>query len=59
MGKILFVADIHGNMPAVEALEKEIERLQPDDIWFLGMQWEKVRRGIKRWIGYAVIVSIS
>lgn len=36
MGKILFVADIHGNMPAVEALEKEIERLQPDDIWFLG-----------------------
>ena len=36
MGKILFLADIHGNMPAVEALEKEIERLQPDDIWFLG-----------------------
>ena len=36
MGKILFLADIHGNMPAVEALEKEIERIQPDDIWFLG-----------------------
>ena len=25
MGKILFLADIHGNMPAVEALEKEID----------------------------------
>lgn len=36
MGKILFLADIHGNMPAVEALEKEIERIKPDDIWFLG-----------------------
>lgn len=36
MGKILFLADIHGNMPAVRALEKEIERIAPDEIWFLG-----------------------
>jgi len=36
MRKILFLADIHGNMPAVRALEKEIEKIKPDDIWFLG-----------------------
>ena len=36
MGKILFLADIHGNMPAIQALEKEIEIIQPDEIWFLG-----------------------
>ncbi len=36
MGKVLFLADIHGNMPAVRALEKEIEKIKPDDIWFLG-----------------------
>lgn len=36
MSKILFLADLHGNMPATLSLEKEIERIQPDDIWFLG-----------------------
>lgn len=36
MGKILFLADIHGNMPAIQALEREIEKIQPDEIWFLG-----------------------
>ena len=36
MGKILFLADIHGNMPAIQALEQEIEKIQPDEIWFLG-----------------------
>ena len=36
MGKTLFLADIHGNMPAVRALEAEIERIAPDDVWFLG-----------------------
>ena len=36
MGKILFLADIHGNMPAVRALEAEIARIAPDDVWFLG-----------------------
>ncbi|MBR4759574.1 MAG: metallophosphoesterase family protein [Lachnospiraceae bacterium] len=36
MSKILFIADLHGNMVATEALEKEIEIIQPDTIWFLG-----------------------
>ncbi|MDO5435866.1 MAG: metallophosphoesterase family protein [Clostridia bacterium] len=36
MGKILFLADIHGNMPAVRVLEKEIGRIRPDQIWFVG-----------------------
>lgn len=36
MDKILFVADFHGNMTATLALEKEIEKIKPDDIWFLG-----------------------
>ena len=36
MGRILFLADIHGNMPAVRALEAEMARIKPDDVWFLG-----------------------
>lgn len=36
MSKILFLADLHGNMPATLALEKEIKKIRPDDIWFLG-----------------------
>ena len=36
MSKIMFLADLHGNMPAARALEKEIERIKPDDLWFLG-----------------------
>ncbi len=36
MAKILFLADLHGNMPATLALEKEMDRICPDDIWFLG-----------------------
>ena len=36
MSKIIFLADLHGNMPATLTLEKEIEKIQPDDIWFLG-----------------------
>ena len=34
--KIVVLADVHGNMEAVEALEKELERIRPDDICFLG-----------------------
>ena len=34
--KIVFLADLHGNMPAAEAMEREIVRIAPDDIWFLG-----------------------
>ncbi len=36
MDKILFLADLHGNMTATLALEKEIKKIEPDDIWFLG-----------------------
>lgn len=36
MSKILFLADLHGNMPATLALEKEIDKIRPDLIWFLG-----------------------
>lgn len=36
MAKILFVADLHGNMIATQALEKELEKIKPDDVWFLG-----------------------
>ena len=60
MSKILFLSDIHGNMPAVRALEKEIEKIQPDDIYFLGdavgkgpendqaVDW--VRNNCKHWV---------
>jgi predicted phosphodiesterase len=30
MMKIALLADIHGNLPALEAVERELERLQPD-----------------------------
>ena len=36
MKKIVVLADLHGNMVATEALEKELDRIRPDDIWFLG-----------------------
>jgi len=36
LDRILFIADLHGNMPATLALEKEIIKIRPDDIWFLG-----------------------
>ena len=36
MSKILFLADLHGNMPTTLALEKEMEKIRPDDVWFLG-----------------------
>ncbi|MBO4627643.1 MAG: metallophosphoesterase family protein [Lachnospiraceae bacterium] len=34
--KIIVLADLHGNMVATEAIEREIEKIKPDDIWFLG-----------------------
>ena len=34
--KIILLADLHGNMIATEALEREIDKIAPDDIWFLG-----------------------
>ena len=36
MAKLLFLADLHGNMPATLALQEQIEKIRPDDIWFLG-----------------------
>lgn len=34
--KIALVADLHGNRPATEALERDLERQQPDCIYCLG-----------------------
>ena len=34
--KIVLLADLHGNMVATEAMERELEKIRPDDIWFLG-----------------------
>ena len=34
--KIVLLADLHGNMTATEAMERELEKIRPDDIWFLG-----------------------
>lgn len=36
MSKILFLADLHGNMPATLALEREIKKIAPDDVYFVG-----------------------
>lgn len=36
MGKILFLSDIHGNMPAMYALENEIKKIDIDEMWFVG-----------------------
>ena len=34
--KIVFLADLHGNMTATRAIERELDRIGPDDVWFLG-----------------------
>ena len=34
--KIVLLADLHGNMTATEAMERELETIRPDDVWFLG-----------------------
>lgn len=34
--KILFLGDLHGNLPATLAMEKQIDLIRPDEIWFLG-----------------------
>ncbi|MBO4687080.1 MAG: metallophosphoesterase family protein [Clostridiales bacterium] len=36
MSRILFLSDLHGNYQATLAMEKEIERIAPDEVWFLG-----------------------
>ena len=34
--KIVLLSDLHGNMVATRAMEQELDRIRPDDIWFLG-----------------------
>ena len=34
--KIMVLADLHGNMVATEAMEREMEQIKPDEVWFLG-----------------------
>ena len=34
--KTVLLADLHGNMTATQAMERELEKIGPDDIWFLG-----------------------
>lgn len=34
--KIALIADLHGNRPAVEALERDLQKMQPDKIFCLG-----------------------
>ncbi len=34
--KIVLLADLHGNMTATKAMERELDRISPDDVWFLG-----------------------
>lgn len=34
--KIVMLADLHGNLPATQAMESHLKRLAPDEIWFLG-----------------------
>ncbi|MBR3763220.1 MAG: metallophosphoesterase family protein [Clostridia bacterium] len=34
--KIAMIGDLHGNFVATQALEKALDKVQPDEIWFLG-----------------------
>ncbi len=34
--KIALIGDLHGNFVATQAIERELSRHQPDEIWFLG-----------------------
>lgn len=36
MKRIALISDLHGNLPAVEALDADLKRRQPDEIWCLG-----------------------
>ena len=59
--RIAFVGDLHGNYVATQAMEKELERQQVDEIWFLGDAVGKgpqsretcdwVRRSCTRFVG--------
>lgn len=34
--RLALVADLHGNLPALEAADRHLRALSPDEIWFLG-----------------------
>ncbi len=34
--KIVLLADLHGNMVATKAMEQELDRIRPDEVYFLG-----------------------
>ena len=34
--RIVMLADLHGNLPATLAMERELQRIRPDQVWFLG-----------------------
>ena len=34
--RLALVADLHGNLPALEAADRQLRALSPDEIWFLG-----------------------
>lgn len=34
--RLALVADLHGNVPALEAADRQLRALAPDEIWFLG-----------------------
>lgn len=36
MKRIALIADLHGNLPAVEALEQDLKIRSVDEIWCLG-----------------------
>ena len=36
MRRIALIADLHGNLPAVEALEQDLKTRSVDEIWCLG-----------------------
>ena len=34
--RLALVADLHGNWPATQAMDRELKRLRAEDIWFVG-----------------------
>ena len=34
--RIVLLADLHGNLPATQAMDAMLQRVKPDEVWFLG-----------------------
>ena len=45
--KIVLLADLHGNMVATKAMEQELERIRPDEVYFLGDAIGKGRKATR------------